>query len=392
MKIHKLAIISLSFALCLSACGKKEEEENNSTLIKPVVSGEYGYLLSNEVSDTRYIHNSYRASKSDPLDMGYGAQQLAKKYFDPKKVLIQEGNVLSNSELERQDNEYNSLGLLKYKTDINPEGLNPEKGTPIDNGNGVAMYNAILVSDIYEIDYVQMNGSTPELVGFTFVIVLSDTVNYREAEVDEDGNVKLDSNGEVILKEGFKKDSVSSDQLFTYGSVEAGQRLVNYLRNSHPEVGNLPIHVTLYQAPDGNSNIPGHFIGEAFVEDRVSSYTKVNQEWVFLPSERMNQLNGLVASQYGQLKSALFKNFPVDVGLWGKGFFEENSLKSLKLEVKIQAKTYTEVQSLVQYMVELCSYFTDTSYSLKVDMKSDDETVAILSRASGSSDVLVTLN
>ena len=391
MKIYKLITCLLCAGLLVSGCRKKEEEVETGTIIKPVISGEYGYYINNEISDTRYIHNSYRASKADPLTMGQGALQLAKKYFDPKQYLVQEGNVLSNSELERQDTSYNALGLLKFKTEINPEGLNPEKGTPIDNGNGITMYNAILVSDVYEIDYVQVNNGIAEIVGFTFVVVLSDTVQYREAEFDDNGNVKTDSNGEVLLKDGWKTTTITKEQLYTYGSVEAGQRLVNYLRNAHPEVGSLPIHMLLYEAPNSNANISGVFIGEAYVEDRVSSYTTLNQEWAFLPSDRMDQLNGLVASQFTQLKTNLFKNYPVDVGLWGKGFFENDLLQTLSLEVKVQAKTYTEIQSLIQYMVELSSYFTETSYSLKIDVQSDNETIAILSRDRGSSEMSVTL-
>ena len=67
--------------------------------------------------------------------------------------------------------------ILKYKTDYNPEGLNPEKGSFIQSGTGIDMYNPILVSDVHEIDFVNSKG---EYVGFQFIIVLNEKVTYYQ--------------------------------------------------------------------------------------------------------------------------------------------------------------------------------------------------------------------
>ena len=138
---------------------------------------------------------------------------------------------------------------MKFKSTENTEGLNPEKGIAISNGFGTNMYNPILISDLYEIDFMKQENGQYDYAGFTFVIVLNSYVSYREAELNDDGSVKTDENGETLLKGGSQTTQVSKEQLYTYGSVEAGQRLVNYLRNNHPEVGSLPIHVVLYMAP-----------------------------------------------------------------------------------------------------------------------------------------------
>lgn len=390
MKMHKFILFTLSLMLLLSGCAKKETEDENNLILKPVISGEFGYILPFESNDTRYVHNSYQSSKSDPLSMGYGALQLAKKYFNPEKVLVREGQIVSSKELEATDNLARGVGLLKYKSEYNAEGLNPEKGIAISNGEDVEMYNPILVSDVYEIDYMSMDGK--ESVGFTFVIVLNSNVTYWESEKDEEGNTKVDSEGNVILKPGAKTTTVTKDQLFTYGSVEAGQRLINYLRNNHPEVGNLPIHVALYQAPPIDSKTSGSFIGEALVNDRSASYTPLNQEWVFMPSDRLNGLNGVIGSQFNMIRASLFENFPIDVGIFGRVFFENDAAKRIEMEVNLQAKTYVEIQSLIQYLVELCANFADTSISIKVDVKSDDETIAILKRSTGNSTFEITMN
>lgn len=393
MKIHKTALLLLSAALFASGCTPQTpDDQDQITEIRPVISGEYGYVLDYEASDTRIVHNNYRASKFDPQTMGYLSQQLAKNYFDPNEYLVKEGQIVSALELERNETDGTARGLLKFKSAVNSEGLNPERGVVIANGYGTNMYNPILVSDLYEIDYVKQENGQYEFAGFTFIIVLNSYVSYREPEIDEAGNAVTDENGDVVLKSGSLTTQVTKDQLYTYGSVEAGQRLVNYLRNNHPEVGNLPIHVVLYMAPASDSKTPGVVIGESYVTDRSSSYIPINQEWVYFPSDNANAINGVIASQFNQMKQSLFQHFPTDVGLFGIGLFEDNSLSKLELTVNMQAKTYVESQSLIQYMVQLCSLFTDTNYSIEVDIKSDDKTVALLSRQNGSSNIDIMLN
>lgn len=393
MKIHKAALLLLSAALFASGCTQQTpDDQDQITEIRPVISGEYGYVLDYEASDTRIVHNNYRASKFDPQTMGYLGQQLAKKYFDPNEYLVKEGQIVSALELERNETDGTARGLLKFKSAINSEGLNPERGVVISNGYGTNMYNPILVSDLYEIDYVKQDNGQYDYAGFTFIIVLNSYVSYREAEVDESGSAITDENGDIVLKSGSLTTQITKDQLYTYGSVEAGQRLVNYLRNNHPEVGSLPIHVVLYMAPAADSKTPGVVIGESYVTDRSSSYTPVNQEWVYFPSDNANAINGVIASQFNQMKQSLFQHFPTDVGLFGIGLFEDASLSKLELTVNMQAKTYVESQSLIQYMVQLCSLFTDTNYAIKVDIKSDDKTVALLSRQKGSSNIDIMLN
>lgn len=148
----------------------------------------------------------------------------------------------------------------------------------------------------------------------------------------------------------------------------------------------------LYMAPAADSKTPGVVIGESYVTDRSSSYTPINQEWIYFPSDDANAINGVIASQFNQMKQSLFQHFPTDVGLFGMGLFEDSALSKLELSVNMQAKTYVETQSLIQYVVQLCSLFTDTNYSIQVDIKSDDETVALLSRQKGSSNIDIMLN
>lgn len=382
MKITKLFYYLLIASLLLAGCQKENENNEEELIIKPVIEGEYGYVLPYADSSTSVIHNKYSSNKKDMYNMGQQALELAKEYFDLKKTYASEGSVLSGNELERFDENFRGLGLLKYKTDYNPEGLNPEKGSYVENGSGIDMYNAILVSDVHEIDFKDKDG---EFVGFQFIIVLNETVTYYENEKNEDGSVKKDSNGEVVLKKESKKAEISTSQLYNYGSMEAGQRLINYLRNNHPEVGNLPIQVLLYQTSSSDSMISGSFIGQAYITTRSStSYEKINQEWVFAPSSRLNELNSVLASQITSVKNKLFDNWPNEVGYYGRVFFKDNMASEVDIEINMRGKTYVEIQSCIQYVVQLSSTISENNVELNIHVLSDGNTVAMIHRDANS--------
>lgn len=378
MKINKIFSLLLIFGLVLSGCKNDIEQNEDEILVAPLKEGDYGYSLPYADSTTSVIHNIYSGNKKDVYNMGEQALELAKSYFNPKSTYVSEGQVIKSSELERFDASYRGLGLLKFKTDYNPEGLNPEKGNFIESGTGIDMYNAILVSDVHEIDFKNKNG---EYVGFQFIIVLNENVSYLEAQTNEDGSIKKDKDGKVVLSENRKTAKISTDQLYNYGSIEAGQRLVNYLRNNHPEVGNLPIQVLLYKTTSSDSMLNGTFIGQSYVTNRASTtYEKINQEWVFAPSSRLNTLDSVLAGQIQNVKSKLFENWPNEVGFYGRIFFINDMASEIELEINMRGKTYVEIQSLIQYLVQLMSSISDDNAILNVHVLSEGNTVAIIHR------------
>ena len=383
MKINKIVTLLLG-CLIISGCDK----QSGTAQIDPLKEGDYTYMLPYVKSSTEVTHSKYGSNKQDIFNMGELALQLAKPYFDTKNTFATEGQILSSSELERFDSKYRGLGLLKYKTDYNPEGLNPEKGSYVQSGTGIDMYNPILVSDVHEIDFVDENG---EFVGFQFIIVLNENVTYYEADKNEDGSIKKDENGEVVLKKDSKTTQISAQQLYNYGSIEAGNRLVSYLRNNHPEVGNLPIQVLLYKTASSDSKLYGTFIGQSYITTRASTtYEKINQEWVFAPSTRLENLNTLLASQISNVKSQIFEYFPNEVGFYGRIFFEDNIAQKVEIEINMRAKTYVETQSLIQYVKSLASSINENKPELKIHVLSDGETIAILTREKDSETITVT--
>lgn len=391
--MKKFKFFTLCLVMILAGCSSAPSEESLNHGIVSRNEGDYGYCLPYVASDAGIVHNLYQNSKNEPYYVGSRLVELAKKHFNPSDYLISEGQFISGEELHRYGDGWIGLGLLMYRSSYNPQGLNPEKGSYIENASGIKMYEPIIVSDVYEIDYVKECSDDMQYAGFSFAIVLNQTVTYKsDPVVDEQGNLIRNDNGDYQYNSTGNIGTLSDEQLFTYGSVEAGQSLVNYLRNNHPEVGNLPIHIALYKASDADSQLPGVYIGESYVVDRASSYNKLQEEWVFAPSARLDELNGIISTQFKQMKNDLFEFFPSNVGIYGRIFFKDNYAKQMNIEVSLQAKTYVEIQSLIEYMIELFDIYQDNSFEIKVNITCNNETVAILTRPANSWNVSFVMN
>ena len=75
---------------------------------------------------------------------------------------------------------------------------------------------------------------------------------------------------------------------------------------------------------------------------------------------------------------------PENVNLIGKARYTNDAADYLKLTVTVQAKSYTEIYSLMQLLNELSVNFSSTDMELIIEIKQLEETVMILHREKGT--------
>lgn len=348
MKWIKLLLMSV---LVLSGCSDiNVNDGEQQTTIAPIIEGEYTFVLPYGSNDVRQIHNLYKRSRLDVEAIGQGMLEWSKKYYSPKEYAIQEGQVIG----------YNQLKSLLSRVDSeNPYGLNPEKGSYFPSGDGIDILDAVLVLDIFEVDFLKPTQTTYELSALSFAIVLKDS------QAVDDGLW-----GTTV--------QITDEALFAYGS-EAAIRFEQYLRTL-PEVGNMPIYITLFRAGSSDSNLPGSFFAEAMFDSRSTTFTRINEEWALFPSNRAAVLDPVVYAQFQDVTSKLKMFLPEDVGIVGTGRFLEGQLNELNITINMQAKTYLELLGLVQYLDKLLESFIDANFTIKVNVKSGQETKATMQK------------
>lgn len=354
MNMNKRIAVGLCVSILLvGGCSNKEENPETLVETQALEEGDYGATLPFQSSDSRKQHAIFSRSLVDSLNIGNGLLTYSKEYYSPKSYTIEEGQFLGYYELS------NLLGRESADTD----GLNPPSGASFETGNG-AVIAPVLVQDIYEVDFLK----NQEVAGISLAIVFNTSV----------GDNGTSSN---VLP-------LSDDILQAFGE-ETSRKVVTYMRKM-PEIGDaMPIFVTLYKNASSDATLPGVFFSKAYFEGRSSSFSAIDEQWVLFPSDAATKLDASVATQFMQVKNSLNGFLPDDVNIIAKGKFENGKLAELKINVDMYAKTATEALSLTQYLKAQLATFTSQEFKIQVEVTCQDETIATMVRAVGTSSVNV---
>ena len=88
------------------------------------------------------------------------------------------------------------------------------------------------------------------------------------------------------------------------------------------------------------------------------------------------------------MKRSLTGFIPEDIGVIAYGEYHNEKLSQLQIKINVQTKTYTEVLALSHYIGELLTTF-DTGSKIVVEIKSLNDTLAIIKKDVGKSEVEV---
>lgn len=337
----------------LTGCQNEEMKPEEMIETKSVVSGDYRTQLPFTANDSRQKHAFTTRSLQDSMYIGTGLMDLSKEHFSPNDYVMQEGKFLDYAVLDSSDG---STGLLGRKSDSNPIGLNPAKGTQFDTGNGM-LSDPVLVNDVYEIDFLKSG----EVKGISLAIILNNK---------------------------FDKTTISDDKLLEYGS-SIGATLEEYMRTIEGIDENMPILITLYKNSSTDDALPGSFFAKSFYNKNKPSYTAVKEEWVMFNSSRADELDSITAGQFSSISDTIHDFLVEDVNMIGKGKFVDGVLSDLRITVTTYAKTGTEAKALSQYLQTLLEGFTSQDFRIRLELKVDNENISLMERQKGESAVKV---
>ncbi len=337
----------LSYILCLilllGACAAPAKSPD-ATIIESKDPKDYSILIPFEASSIRYNHGIYTGA-IDILDIGTRLQEHAKKVFSVDDFYLAEGQIL---DVNRVNN------LLKREGTDNPYGLNPPKGSQFETGIGnIKILDAVLVADIFEINFYMGTPSNPVLSGIGFALVFNQSM-----EVD-----------------GFT--TLISDEKLKEFALTAGRKLERYIRTIQG-LETLNIYMALYSTEKIDATLPGHFFAEATFSAREGQFIDLDEEWVFFPSQAALVKDVPTSTSFSKLRNTIVDFMPEAIGTVGEGLYVDGELSTLKITVNMQAKTYTEVYALTQTIISLLDEFNHTKYDIIVKVVSSFQTVALI--------------
>lgn len=364
MKKTKFLSFLLIIGCILTSCSKDEEETLISS--QPVNEGDYSIAFPFEANDARQTHIEFNYGNTINA-VGEGLLYYAKEYFSPSKYYLQEGQLLRKNTLQVGAVFGDKEGLLGYKSNDNPYGLNPQIGMKIpisDSETIVAGRGTIPIVDIFEVNFITDLKKNADIKGIAATIVLNSTIK------DEKG----------------VEHKIERKQLRVLGE-EAARNLMAYFRELPEVTSDTPIMIALYDNAHADSSLPGTFIEVGYGVENIDDFDEIEENWYIVPSNDLRKVDGQIASQFDAVKSSLHSFLPNNTGIIGKALFRDNRIEELHLEIYAQAKTYTENMALVYYVRDLLDNFSNNDYKINVEVSIDMETFALLKRNSGSDDV-----
>ncbi len=342
MKRRILTAILVSVFLT-TACSKEAPETMN--VLPEAGKGSYSYVIPFQATNTRNYHSTYQTEASI-YEIGAGMERHSLNYFSPKEYYAREGSVITRSILS---------DLVGRESDSNPQGLNPEKGSSFAISDSRSIVDAVVVTDVFELDFVKANDMSYETAGMCIAIV----VNPEQTE-----------NGSVYM--------IREDRLWDY-ATNAGRKLESYLRTLK-EVQNIPILITIYSSASADEILPGGFLGYAYFSGRSGQFSRIEDSWVLIPTSQAQEKDAEIYNQFLRMKEALKDYLPENIVIMGRAQYENEEAVYLHIRVGVQAKTYVESKSLTQYCAQLLREFTSSNLRIVVEIQSNENIFALIER------------
>jgi protein involved in sex pheromone biosynthesis len=356
--IKKIVLICLS--LILVSCSNSSEEISTDEGLVNIDSydkTDYSISVPFDLSNARKWHGD-SLSRLDQIEIPKGLQNYSKDYFNVDDNFMQQGSVLTKDDI---------LMLQRRQSDDYPYALNPESGL-FELTTAQTVDSPYIVYDVVELDYVDKKDSS-ELSGISLAIVMNSTVN------------NVNDASETTY-------TIDDDRLYKFASV-AGRKLELYMRTKEDVSPDLPIYISFYSAKDDESYLPGKFIGGGLFEGRSGQFQEIDEEWYLLPTTEHTEFDGILASGYAIIKGEVNVFLPQNVSMIAKAKYINNSLDYLKIDIVMQAKTYTEMYALTQYVNSLSNEIITKEYDLIIDIKQNDESVFTITKEKGSLDTVI---
>ncbi|SEQ46086.1 CamS family sex pheromone protein [Piscibacillus halophilus] len=360
--MKKLAIL-LSIVLIIAGCTPQYDSEEEVVQDDPEeTEDEQRQIIPNRISDNDYQTivpykpNVARGTITDQVSNSYDVDELelglirhAKGTFSPDDYLFQEGQYLDEGM------------ILEWIDDLNPPDKNSDDREYHEE-------NPRIFSHVLEHNYlVRSDDNRVELGGIAIGIALKSEYNFK-TEVGGP-TFSTDISQKEMLEEG----------------KEIADSLLSRIREVE-ELQDVPVMIALYRQNSNNAIVPGHFVAKAEVEplaQNVDGWTNINENHVLFPS---NEAETDYYDQYeimNEFTQEVQDFFPNYTGVIGRGFYSNNELRKMSINIPIEFYGQQEVVAFSQHLYSLVMEYFPNTYDVEVTVESPNKQEALIFRNAG---------
>ncbi len=361
-----------------------EPEQNTSIVSSNQFSKEdYRTILPYRPSASRGVIVNQMGNRLDIDEMEQGLRRLSKEYYDPEKYFFEEGQYLEKDMmynwLEREMTEqqlavtienYKENNVAKSKIEElkheNTLALNPT----IKDDESVKQQkdNPKYLTHILEQNFLKKNeDNSVELVGMSIGIAMKSEYTFQIEDFGSSYHHEIPKS--TMLKKGKK----------------IAQTVLERIRKMEG-LSEIPILIALYREEDQGSPVPGSFVAKTGVKGSdmsIGEWETVNEENILFPSDEGKEKyydQQQLIQDFGKKIEEYFPNY---VGVIGEGFYINEELKKLTLEIPLEFYGKGEVIGFTQYTYQLITEMFPDYYDLEVKIKSNNKMESIIYRSAG---------
>ncbi|KAA0546354.1 CamS family sex pheromone protein [Bacillus sp. BGMRC 2118] len=373
--MRRLGAFIIGAVLVLSGCvpqfEKDEElvqetENSQETAIVPkykISDQYYRTVLPFNASEARGRVVSGIYNRLDIDEFETGLMRLSQSTFPSDDYLYQDGQYLDgetvSSWLQRKksdaDIEKELADQKGKKKEVKNLGLNPVKvsgGTAKDNNESAPIY----LSHIMEQNYLKKDSEgKAELSGISIGLALN-SVHYYE---QEDGYPREYAIPEAKIEQQGKE--LAAEVLKRIRSIEG--------------LENVPVVIGLFMLEEKQSVVPGSFFAYTEVKGKnntIDKWNVVKEAYYLLPGKDAQKDYRDDNTRMLNFKADIDDYFPNYTGVIGRGYYRDEQLTELTIEIPMQFYGKAEVVGFTQYVTGLVmehfpNYFTVKCYISSID-------------------------
>lgn len=407
--MKKVIVGLLSTVLVLTSCAptindkevvKKEDETEQKTSIVPsyqLTDETYRTILPYRPSAARGVITNQMGNRLDIDEMEQGLRRHSKENFDPQQLFFEEGQYLNKDEMylwldrkltDKQLQKTIDSQVATYKKNYpgasknqietvkeeikneNSLALNPTIAQPVDeykNTKEEHENNPKYLSHILEQNFLQKKeDNTVELTGMSIGIAMKSVYQYQ---TEQGGANHYDISKKEMLNKG----------------KEIAQTVLKRIREKKG-LNDIPIMIAIYREEGEGSPVPGSYVTKTGVKggsNSIGEWEPINEENILFPSDEGKEK---YYDQYQLIQdfgTEVEQYFPNYVGIIGQGFYINEELQKLTLEIPIEFYGKGEVIGFTQYTYGLVKEMFSDYYELEVKIKSNQKMESIIYREAG---------
>lgn len=357
-----------------------EEQAQVETTIIPkynLSENYYRTLVPYKESASRGLVVSNVYTKYDTKEVENGLMRISQEAFPTEDYFFQEGQYLS------KDLVTNLLGRSNQTDDAVKEfgesyrGLNP---SDVDAaGNKLAPEVKAVEAPVYLSHIVEQNYLTKTdndkvaLGGISIGLALNSIYYYQKEQYGE-----------------YYEEPIPQAKL-EKAAKDMAQEIINRMRQ-RPELANVPITIGLFKQEVRNAIVPGTYFMYTTVEGGSSSlgeWKAINEKYVTLPMSSPDEVYRELNTKFQNFKQDIDEYFANFTSVVGQGFYQDNGLAKLDIEIPIQFYGTAEVIGFTQYLTGVMLQHLPNDVPITVSIVSANGPEALIKKESESQEPFV---